>query len=94
MAVDPHCFDAKNVHPPWQNSRYAPGRPLIPIPHLFLKIIVITIFSSREFVNYNNNARNSINVTKTLATKHQKNFASRYPFLNKTCSQIDHMLGI
>jgi hypothetical protein len=44
MAVDPHCFDAKNGHPPWQNSRYAPGRPLIPIPHLFLKIIVITIF--------------------------------------------------
>jgi hypothetical protein len=36
-AVDPHCFDAdpdpdpgggvrsaKNVHPPWQNPRYAP----------------------------------------------------------------------
>jgi hypothetical protein len=34
-------------------------------------------FILREFVNYNNNARNSINVTKTLALKHQKNLASR-----------------
>jgi hypothetical protein len=30
-------------------------------------------------VNFNNNAKNSINVTKTLATKHQKSLASRYP---------------
>ncbi len=33
-----------------------------------------------EFVKYNNNARNSINVTKTLANKHQKNFATRLEY--------------
>ena len=43
--------------------------------------LYIHIFFTREFVNYNQNARNSINVTKTLATKHQKNLASRYEYL-------------
>jgi hypothetical protein len=43
--------------------------------------LVYMFFFIREFVNYNQNVRNSINVTKTLATKHQKNLASRYKFM-------------
>jgi hypothetical protein len=35
-------------------------------------------FFYREFVNYNQNSRNSINVTRTLSLKHQKNLASRW----------------
>lgn len=41
------------------------------------KLKVIFYLFYREFINYNQNARNSINVTKTLALKHQKNLASR-----------------
>jgi hypothetical protein len=49
-----------------------------------MESIVLHHFTlTREFVNFNNNARNSINVTKTLASKHQKSLASRYYSLIK-----------
>jgi hypothetical protein len=38
---------------------------------------VIANFAFREFINYAQKAKNSINIVKTLALKHQKNLASR-----------------
>jgi hypothetical protein len=38
---------------------------------------VLPYFVFREFINYAQKAKNSINIVKTLALKHQKNLASR-----------------
>jgi hypothetical protein len=47
----------------------------------------VIFFLFREFTNYSQNAKNSINIVKTLALKHQKNLASR----SKIVDTVPHM---